>query len=764
MQPTSTPTKLFNLPILLLIITVLLLLLLALFPWTTAKYMNQQAPDLLREQFSSRLKTEYYQVLKGSVTSKKNILGIASSLREKGLWQASTHLLTEKIIFSDLSQLLQRQYDLILLENYIGAYYKASGLMRDNRQLLFKVRQQLQKLEQYNNFSMSELQTIAKTSAGFGLLPLAVKFYYRLANKSSNNRSRWFSEAGKWANQSSDYKKATQAFRLACEASKQPSYFNQYTEKWLNAAVNANQLEEIKLFFSAIEKNTPASAKIVEKLANISIKAGLYHTSSYLFEHLALHDQITQKQRWYEKASYWSYKAENYDEAANFLIKAEEITNSDKDRWAIQQRLIDIYVKGKKPQQALTIILPMLKETPENHDLVDKAIQIALGNKKTSIARGFNEAYLKKNPNSLNALNNQIDIEILDKKHVVAIHYIKRVIKITPNALKPRQQWAALEEHEGNYQLALELWQWIYQESKQPKHLQKMIQLAQGSIKKEGLETLQHIALKQELPRQAVYDVFFHLVNSKKKKSGEQFLRHYLEIYQTDKELLKTLAQWYGGEKRYKKSLQIWLQIEKKFGSNVTSRLNRFELLWLLRHKRKAHKLWLKHKRQWIKKANPKQLSVMADVAWHYQHKKIALSYYKKLIKRKYKHASKERPLQYSRIAILHEKLGRPKIALSTYRKGFIKTLKTDLLINGLQLSFDRHDKGNFKRLTTLAKKHKRKFRSEPHYWLLQAAFAQRNKHYKTALKYYRKVLSLKPRSREARRAVRSIKKYLRRA
>ena len=764
MQQNNTKKKLFNLPLLLVIITILLLLLLALFPWTTAQYMDEQAPDLLREQFSSRLKTEYYQILKGSVTEKKNILKVASLLQEKGLWQASTHLLTKKLIFLELNQEQKHQYDLMLLANYTDAYHKASGLTRDNRQLLFKVRQQLQTLEQYNNFSNTELQTIAKTSAGFGLLPLSVKFYYRLAHQSAIDRPQWFSAAGKWANQSGDYAEAAKAFKLASESLNPTADFNQYTEKWLTATIKANQFGEIKSFFSNIENNIPASSKAVEKLANIAIQAGAYHTSSQLFTHLALHDQISQKQRWYEKASYWSSKAENYNEAAKYLIKAEQITNSDKDRWAIRQRLIDIYVKGKKPEQALTVILPMLKETPENRDLADKAIQIALDNKKISLARGFNQAYLKNNPNSLNALNNQIEIEMLDKKYVVAIHYIKRVIKIMPNALKPRQQWAQLEEHEGNYQLALELWQWLYKVSKQPKHLQKVIQLAQRNIKKEGLETLQHIALQQELPRQAVYDVFFHLVNSKKKKLGEQFLKHYLDTHQTDKKLLETLAQWYAGEKRYKKSLQTWQQVEKKFGSNSLSSLNRFELHWLLRHKRKAHRLWLKHKRQWIKKVNSRQLSVMADVAWRYQHKKISLTYYKKLINKKYKRSSKEYAFQYTRIAILYKKLGRSKVALSVYRKGFVKTLKTDLLINGLQLSFDQHDKRNFKRLTALAKKHRRKFRSNSRYWLLQAAHAQREKHYKTALRYYRKVLSLKPRSREARRAVRSIKKHLRNA
>jgi tetratricopeptide (TPR) repeat protein len=152
----------------------------------------------------------------------------------------------------------------------------------------------------------------------------------------------------------------------------------------------------------------------------------------------------------------------------------------------------------------------------------------------------------------------------------------------------------------------------------------------------------------------------------------------------------------------------------------------------------------------------------MAEIAWQYKRTKIALSYYNKLLKRRYKRSVKEYELQYMRVAILNEKLGRSSLALSTYRQGFIKTHRPDLLINGLQLSFDRHDMRNFSRLTTLAKKYKRQFRSKSRYWLLQAAYAQRNKDYRTALSYYKTVLSLRPKSREARSGIKAIRKYLR--
>jgi hypothetical protein len=328
------------------------------------------------------------------------------------------------------------------------------------------------------------------------------------------------------------------------------------------------------------------------------------------------------------------------------------------------------------------------------------------------------------------------NIDIKSKQYAQATTYLKKIIKLTPQAIEPRQKWAELAGQQSNYSLSLTLWKWIYKVSNDPKHLQKVIQVAQLDLNKKGLTTLRQIARQQELPVQAVYDVFFHLVNLEKKNIAEQFLSQYLTSYHSKRELSETLAKWYSGEKRYAEALQVWNKIETQFGHNITSSLNRFELLWVLKHKQQAYQLWLENKKIWDQQTNPQQLSIMAEVAWQYKQTRVALSYYNQLLQQGYKRSLKEYELQYMRIAILNKKLGRPKIALAMYRKGFIKTRRSALLINGLQLSFDQRDMKNFTRLTSLARRYKQQFRSKSRYWLLQAAYAQRNKNYHTALNY----------------------------
>ncbi|MCK5904699.1 MAG: hypothetical protein KAG86_05390, partial [Gammaproteobacteria bacterium] len=321
MQNVTKIQKLFNLRILFLIITIIVLLLLALFPWKTANYMTLQGPELLREQFSSRVKTKYFQALRQSPTNNAHILSLAQSLTESSLWHESTNLLEKKIDPTTLTQQQLRQYDLSIMRNHIGIYHASSSLVKDNHNLKINVLKQLQNLEKYNSFSNSELQTLAETSADFGLFPLAVKHYYQLAKQNSTYQAQWYAEAGRWANQAADYAGAANAFKSAGAALNQATNFNQYTNDWLNASINAKQFEQVKPFLTDVVAQPPESLTIIEKMANISYQAGFYTIASQLFSTLALRDSATEKQRWYEKASYWASKAENYTDAANYLIK-----------------------------------------------------------------------------------------------------------------------------------------------------------------------------------------------------------------------------------------------------------------------------------------------------------------------------------------------------------------------------------------------------------------------------------------------------------
>lgn len=759
MNSPNSPQQLFNVPLLLLITAALLALFFALFPWKTANYLEREDSLVLKEQFSSRLKTEYHQMLKNDSKNNHAVLALADTLGDKGLEEASIKLLEKKINQGTLNTAQQLQLDLILLKVKMNLYHKSSGLVKDNTIEKNAVKDQLQIVATYQNLSPAQMQSLAEASADFDLFPQAVSVYYQLADNNTTHRAEWLYEAGKWANQTRDYNEAANAFKLASESLHSTTY-TKYSDDWLNAAVNAQQHDQVSDFLKTLIQDIPNDPLIVEKLANISAQAGYPKIASKLFNHLSQHDE-TGQQRWLEKAAHWAKEGEDYQNATQLLTSANTYASTKKEKWVIQQKRIETHNKAKEYAEALAVILPLIESNPNNFRLSGEAVDIAIKAKNISIANRLNNINLENFPNSLDVLNRQVEIETLKEDYKTATNYLKRAIRISPKDIHLREKWAYLAEKQGDNQLATNIWQWVYKYTHDEKHLKKAIGIARNNISEEGLEELLQLSQTEDLPTQTVHDVFYHLIDNNHKRQAEAFLRNYIDTHTIEPSLLATLATWYGGEKQFTKALNAWGELETHFGRTNISSLNRFEMLWLLKRKRAAHKLWINNKSKWTRIANTSQLATMAEVAWTYKHNSNALSYYKKLLNKKYKGSSKDRALQYMRVALLQKKLGQQGNALSTFRTGFIRTANTDLLINGLQLSFDRQDNSNFRRFTALTKRYRSNVKAKPRYWLLQAAYSQRNKNYRTALKYYKKVLSITPNSREARIGVRAIKRTL---
>jgi hypothetical protein len=758
MNRTDSSQKLFNAPALLLIAAVLIAFLVLLFPWKDADYLGQQESGALKEQFSNRLQAELHQMLNKPDAPANDVLTLAQSLSRKGLWESSEQLLSQKIDTNALSDLQQKQLATIQLRNYLDAYYTASAGGTDIKEQRIDVRRHLQFLEDYQDLAPNELKALAKASTDFGLLPQAVKIYYRLAEIDPERQAEWLAEAGRWAGHAGDPVSAAKAFKAASDAATDKGRFNVYIYAWLSAAAKAGQQDEVKAFLTQSQHQLPESPKNLQKLAEASLQAGLPESASDLFAHLAKRDTPENAQRWYEKAAHWAAETKSYRNASYYLQQAEQRATNENDRWLIHQRQIEVYVKDKHPDKALVIITPMIQQHPDSLELLKKGTEIALLEKNLPLARDWNQSYLKQKPDEIDAIIAQVDIETLDEDYPQAIDYVKRAIKIKPKDLKLRERWAFLEETQGNEALAMRLWQWIYQQSGDPKHQNQVVRLAQADLDGEGLAFLVKLSRQQALPKQAVNDIFFFLSKKGDKQAAEKFLSAYLKLHGPDRELSETLAKWYGGEKRYAAALKIWQQLTQQYGDRTVYSLTRFELHWALDQKDSAYRLWRQHKQAWQTSASLPQLGIMAEVAWTYKHDQDALGYYQQLLSKQDKRDVKERILYHTRIALLFDRLGQHPQAVAAFKRGFMETADTDLLLSGLQASFDMKDGRGFTALLALAKEQSTRFAKEPRYWLLQAAYANQQQDYNTAASFYQRVLALDANSKDALAGLEAIR------
>ena len=758
MKQADSQTKLFNLPVLLLITAVLICFFVLLFPWKSASFLGNQESAALKEQFSSRLQAEYHQLLRNPQASNQDVLTLAQSMTKKGLWEQSRSLVTERLDNTTLSSTQKKQLATIQLRNYLDAYYTASASGDNPKDQLIDVRQHLQFLDNYQGLKTKELVALAKASTNFGLLPQAVKIYYRLAEVDAPKRAEWLAEAGRWAGHAGDPISSAAAFKEASEISRGTGRFNVYTYAWLKAASKAGQKKEIKDFLTDTRYQLPQEPKALEALATASLDAGIPESASDLYAHLAKRDTPDKTQRWLEKAAHWAAETKSYGNASNYLKQAATLATTASDQWAINQRLIEVYIKDKRQDLALDIIKPLIESNPNNTGLVRKGVEIALLEKELRLARAWNKVHLKREPNSTKALLSQADIETIDENFEEATSFVKRVIKLNPKNLKFRERWAYLEEVQGNDALALQLWQWMHQQKSSDQYQQQVIRLAQANFEGEGLDILLTLSRQQKLPTQTVNDIFFHLINSDQKTKGINFLTDYLAQHGPERESLETLANWYGSEKKYAEAITIWKRLEKIFGANTEYSLHQFELYWALGQKEQARALWEKHQTDWLAIAKPSQVAIMAEVAWSYEQNSIALSYYQLLIKTSEKSNIKERVMHHTRIALLHGKLNQPQAAIRAVKRGFMETANADLMITGLQLTFDAKNYSGFTQLLTLSKEQSSLFAKEPRYWLLQAALANQQKRYTDASALFQKVLAINPSSKDALAGINAIK------
>ena len=750
--------KLFNLPILLLITAVLIAFLALLFPWKSVDFLNSQDSGNLKEQFSSRLLAEYHEALRTPDKDSQSVLTLASKLSKKGLWKQSGDLLSAKLNLQEVTAKEKKQLSTIQLKNYLDSYYTASAAGEDFTGEQIDVRQHLQDLEDFRDLSNKELVALAKISTNFGLLPQAVKIYTRLSETDPTRQAKWLAEAGRWSVHAGDPVSAASVFRTASELVTGSERYNVYTYAWLKAATKAGQTEAVKAFLERAQYQPPRSVKALTLLANSSLDAGLPENASDLFAHLAKQDKPENAQRWLEKAAHWAAETKSYAKAVHYLKQAHALTSATTDHWAINQRMIEIYVKDDQPDEALALIAPMIEANPESISLLKKGVELSLLEKDVPSARRWNQRILQQQPKSKDALIARTDIETIDENFGKAITYVKRAIKLDPKDYKLRERWAYLEETQGNEALALQLWQWMHGQTKDPKYQGQIIRMAQADLDGDGLRLLLSLSHQIELPKQAVNDIFFHLSKQEDGEAGEQFLTEYLVEHGPDKKLMETLAEWYGSKERYADALAFWDKIAQRYGEDKKHDLLRFELHWALEHKEKAYQLWLEHRPKWDVIATPNQVAIMAEVTWTHEQNQASLTYYKQLLKLSKVGEAEKRVLYHTRIAILHSKLNQTTLALDAFKRGFMETSNPDLMLSGLQATFDNKDYRGFSELLALSKEQETLFNTKPRYWLMQASIATQQLQYTKATQLYNKVLALDPDSLAALEGLKAIK------
>ena len=721
-----------------------------LYPSKEALFSGDKSADDLKTLFKNPNKLKYEQTLNQDALSPHEILTIVEELSEKGLWKEARHLLTEKLP-EQLNNTDRREAALWLLQSHLDEYYISQHKGKKIERPLGSVRVQLQRFEQIEQLSIEELGFLARSSLEFGLIPQTIKTYFRLATIDTKNTLDWLDQAGTRAMQIQYYTEAIKAYKWANKISTTEAEQKTYLYAWLDAANKAGHNTEVVQLIANIETDLPSDPLDLETLAKLSLEIGRPSIAHRVYARLATVDS-QQAKYWYEKAGVWALFNKEYQQSAHYFAETEKLTSNPDEIERLQYKQYEVFSAGEMPKKALQKIRPIIEKHRNDQKLLQQGVNAALAAKDSLLARQWNSQYLKNYPNDLGALQLQSDIEIRDKHYDKAIEYVKRVLLLDNKHLESHKKFAFLLETQAEDVKALQQWQLISQLDKaspeqQAVYQKHILRLAQATLNKGGLAILLAASQKYALSEQTVQDIASYYIGQQQAKQAEKFLADYVKQYQASLALWQRLASLQ--QKQPLSALKTWQQIEQQFGANHQSRWARIEILWSLERQQAVLEIYNAHPKLAIKSVYHHQ--IIAELMWKFERFDTALVHYQYLLEQANK---KDSIAYYQRIIAIYLQQNKNTLAFSELHKAWDNTQDSGILLQALQLAFTQNKPQELHHFQKIADKYETVFAKNIDYWQLQAQISSQSKDYPKTLANYKKVLSLKPNSIEARQGI----------
>ena len=732
-----------------LLVFFVIAMMVLLYPSKEALFSGEKSSDDLKTLFKNPDKLKYEQTLNKTELTPREVLTTVEELSAKGLWKEARHLLSDKLP-KQLSDGERREAALWMLQSHLDEYYISQHKGETIDRPLGSTRMQLQRLEQMEQLSLEELQLLAKSSLEFGLIPQAIKTYFRLAVIDPAHALDWLDQAGTRAMQIQYYSEAVKAYKWANKISQTEVEKKTYLYAWLDAANKAGYSTQVSHLIQGIETDLPSDPMDLEKLATISLEIGRPSIAHRLYARLAEVDSA-KAGHWYEKAGVWALSNKEYQISAHYFGATEKLTTNPAEIERLQYKQYEVFIAAEMPKKALAKIQSLVNQHMDDPKLLQKGVNAALAAKSLPLAQQWNTHYLQTHPNDLKALQLQSDIEIRNKHYDQALLYVERLLSLDNKHLESHKKLAFLLETQGEDVKALQQWQLVQQldkqVSQQADYQKHILRLAQATLTEDGLAILLKWGQNNVLSEQTVQDITSYYINAKQAQKAQNFLSAYVHKQPASLVLWQRLAALQN--KQPQQALATWEIIEKKFGANNKTRLARMEILWSLQRQQEVLALYDAHADLPIKTLYHHQ--IIAELLWTFGRFDNALVHYKHLLNSANKADS---IAYYQRIIAIYLKQRHYPLAFISLHTAWDKTQDTRFLLQALQVAFTQNNAAELQSFQQIAQKQVHRFAKNVDYWQLQAQIAAQTKDYAKTLQHYQKVLNLKPESIAAKQGI----------
>lgn len=399
---------------------------------------------------------------------------------------------------------------------------------------------------------------------------------------------------------------------------------------------------------------------------------------------------------------------------------------------------------------AFPLIKAYLLRLPNDKQLLDQAISIALSVNDPKQALEWSTLRLALNPTSPEQLNKRVEIALATGALNDAFTTSERLLIELPKDPYFHERMAQIAEWNGKPDVALSHWIWLLKYDRFcDTAVPNSLRLAIGLQNSEAL--LEAFTLLSD--RRVLSDTEFQnldgaISTQKNSIQGISFLKHYLSHYPAEQRAWEMLAKTQENALLYSESVATWSYIDEHFGHPLNALVQQARLMRQMGKQESAFSMLSSNQgRASLKDDAFWQL--FADLSWDLKRTDSALMAYGNLWK-----SGAANDLVVERLIQLRrdKKQGNEAVAIALEAYQRLKNPRWLLLAMDAALQFELWD--DLRGMLQTAKADQQQFEKLEMYWLIQAQAYNHDKQPTQVLEAYQKALGVNPESVIAKEGV----------
>ena len=413
-------------------------------------------------------------------------------------------------------------------------------------------------------------------------------------------------------------------------------------------------------------------------------------------------------------------------------------------RYAMQA--LDAYRAANEDAVTLSLAGAYVARFPDDRQLLERAIEIALAQEKQEQALKWGFQRLAMDPTDVGQLERQLGLALGAGKLSSALELARQLVQQQPEDGTTRLRLAEIAEWAGNPREALTQWRWLAQRAPESLAAGHALDLARGlGDDAARIEMLILISRQRRLEDTELREAADSFRHTGQLRAGAEFLGGYVKQHPKHFSAWTELAQLQEEDGRLLAAAATWRRIGSSFGQPVDAACSRAELLWRLERRDEALQLLLEVQAD----ATDDKITywkLLGAQGWALDRAAPALTAYRTIWRTDNADAvDAERLIQLARDA------NQPGEAVAVAEAAFQRFDEPRFLLLGMDVAIAADAWSEVTRLMKTARLEQQRFEDTEMYWLQEALLAVREGRHEAAQADYQRAMRLNPTSVPAR-------------